>query len=409
MPLSIRLAARSSTLSRMQTEEVIKLFPSIQFECIWVETWGDQDLATSLRSLEKTNFFTREIDHLLLTNECRIAVHSAKDLPEPLPQGLILVALTEGVDARDSLVFNREIPLGGTVGTSCERREQAIKNWRPDVQCIDVRGTIEKRLSLLDAGQLDGLVIAEAAIIRLGLQQRNRIFLKGKTATLQGKLAVVAREDDREIWELFKPLDIRRKKILYLGLDPVSVTEWGEMTHVPLICIKPLPQKKIQINKFTHLIFTSKTTVELFEEKIGDQMIIAIGEVTATHLRNKGVTVHLVAEECTQEGIIALLDTLSLEGSHILLPCSAIARPNLADYLRKREIKHQVYQLYTSLPSRLPLPSLEQFDEIVFTSPSVVRAFEERALVIPKTVKVRAIGPVTSNALRHIMSAQGDL
>lgn len=160
----------------------------------------------------KTDFFTREIDQLLLKGECRIAIHSAKDLPEPLPQGLTIAAITQGVDPSDSLVLHpgatlRTLPPHARVGVSSERREKTLRSLRLDLKPVDVRGTIAKRLELLEKGEIDALVVAEAALIRLGLTHLNRLKLPGQTAPLQGKLAVVARADDQEMFHLFACLN----------------------------------------------------------------------------------------------------------------------------------------------------------------------------------------------------------
>src|SRR5690348_1871807 len=86
-------------------QELLQFHPDVEFEPIWIVTTGDRDLKTSLRSLEKTDFFTKEIDALQLSGGCRISVHSAKDLPDPLPKGLVIAALTRGVDPSDSIVL----------------------------------------------------------------------------------------------------------------------------------------------------------------------------------------------------------------------------------------------------------------------------------------------------------------
>lgn len=203
------VGARDSKLSQVQVEEVLtelkQFHPHVKFSPFWVKTTGDKDLKTSLRSLDKTDFFTKELDQMLLEGKIRIAIHSAKDLPEPLPVGLSVVAITKGVDPSDSLVFH-ELPQGAKIGCSSERREKVLLHLRPDFRCVDIRGNIEQRLSLLDQGIVDGVVLAEAALIRLGLTHRRRIQLPGQAAPLQGKLAVVARTDDSEMMELFSCL-----------------------------------------------------------------------------------------------------------------------------------------------------------------------------------------------------------
>jgi len=201
----VRSGARSSPLSRAQFEEVQFLFPQLELEPVWAESPGDRDKTTSLRSLEKTDFFTRDLDRMLLDGKVRIAIHSAKDLPDPLPQGLSLIYLSDGIDPRDSLVLKegKTVRSGMRVATSSVRREEAVKTICPDAIFMDVRGRIEERIAKLDLNEVDGVVIAEAALIRLRLTHLNRIFLPGETSPLQGKLAILARSEDGEIRQMF--------------------------------------------------------------------------------------------------------------------------------------------------------------------------------------------------------------
>ncbi len=215
----IAVAARSSPLSRAQVQEVfdeLSAVEEVEFDPMWIDTRGDRDLTTSLKEMGKTDFFTREIDEMILANGCRIAIHSAKDLPDPLPIGLQVVALTRGVDASDALVLRENatlemLPQRARIGVSSARREQHLKSLRADLQCVDIRGPIGMRLSFLDQGIVDGVIVAEAALIRLKLTHRNRIRLVCETAPLQGQLAVIARDDDEEMKHLFAPIDVRKK------------------------------------------------------------------------------------------------------------------------------------------------------------------------------------------------------
>ncbi len=209
----ITVGARESPLSKKQVEEVLRDLllhhPTVEFVPLYTKTYGDLDRTTSLRVLGKTNFFTREIDEMQLQGKCRISIHSAKDLPDPLRKGLVCVALTQGIDPSDSLVLKEgacfeELPKGARIGTSSLRREEMLKKLRDDWIFIDIRGTIEERLTQLRQGLVDGVVIAEAALIRLELTALNRIRLSGETTPLQGRLAVIAREGDQEMRELFK-------------------------------------------------------------------------------------------------------------------------------------------------------------------------------------------------------------
>ncbi len=212
--LVITVGARDSLLSQKQVEEVLqelRVFHSnVVFTPIFIKTTGDLDLQTSLRTLDKSDFFTKEVDEMVLQGRCRIGIHSAKDLPDPIPEGLAIVALTKGVDPSDALVLRKDhknLPARAKIGSSSPRRDQAIREILPDAVCADIRGTIQSRLGQLDAGEYDAVVIAEAALIRLGLTHRTRIRLANTGAPLQGRLAVVAREDDGLMKEVFLSLE----------------------------------------------------------------------------------------------------------------------------------------------------------------------------------------------------------
>jgi hydroxymethylbilane synthase len=202
---SINTGARSSPLSRAQVEEIASAMPAIDFQMHWVETTGDKDLVTSLRGLEKTDFFTRELDEMVLQKKVRIAIHSAKDLPDPLPHGLRVAHITKGIDPRDCLVLARGESLreGLTIATSSQRREEAVRALVKNVRFVDLRGTIGQRLSKLGCGEVDGVVVAAAALIRLKLLDLNFFYLPGPTAAGQGQLALVCRDDDEEMIRLF--------------------------------------------------------------------------------------------------------------------------------------------------------------------------------------------------------------
>jgi len=208
--MNILVGARDSPLSRAQFREVQSSI-SVQIEPVWVETSGDLDRKKSLRDLDKSNFFTKELDEMLLRGEIRAAIHSAKDLPDPIACGLSVIALTQSIDSRDVLVFREgetleTLPRNARIGTSSMRREDVVKALRSDLSFVDVRGNIGERLSLLDQRFVDGVVVAEAALIRLQLQSLNRIFLPGNTAAHQGRLAIVARTGDHEMQTLFDVL-----------------------------------------------------------------------------------------------------------------------------------------------------------------------------------------------------------
>ena len=204
---SIKIGARDSLLSRKQVEEVFNEL-ECAYEPVWFKTTGDLDKTRSLRDLDKTDFFTKELDYALLNKDVNVTIHSAKDLPDPISDGLEVMALTKGIDPVDVLILreNEKLHKGMVIGTSSIRREEIVASLQEGLHFVDIRGTIRERLDCLYQKKVDGVVIAEAALIRLGLTHLNRIRLPGETAPMQGRLAVLARKGDEQMRELFSTL-----------------------------------------------------------------------------------------------------------------------------------------------------------------------------------------------------------
>lgn len=214
---TVAVAARPSPLSQAQVQEVWeelrRYHPGVSFllHTLWTE--GDLDKETSLREREQSDFFTGAIDRWVAACPGRVGIHSAKDLPHPLPEGLALFCLTAGRDPADVVVLPEGVDWetllpASRIATSSHRRERLLLNLRPDLVCRDIRGTIEERLAQLDRGEIEGVVMAEAALLRLGFHHRNRFRLPGETAPGQGRLAVIGRQDDTWLASLFACLHV---------------------------------------------------------------------------------------------------------------------------------------------------------------------------------------------------------
>ena len=212
-----------------------------------------------------------------------------------------------------------------------------------------------------------------------------------------------------------------KKKTLYLGLNPKHYETDHQIVHFPVIEVAPrcFSNKEIQevfsrVEKYTHIIFTSKSSVQIFFnylKRAGKTLLdiegadfVAIGRVTAKWLRGFGVEVHHIAEDETQEGMIDLLSTIELKESLVLLPQSSRARAKLAHYLVEKGVHHQIVHLYdTKTKEGLNYPPINQFDEIVFTSPSTVDAFFS---TIPENEindvhRYKVIGKITAEVLKE--------
>jgi len=196
-----------------------KFYPGVEPEVIGIDTYGDKDKVTPVSDIEGTDFFTREIDKALLKNEIDFAVHSAKDLPDELRDGLTIAAITYPIDPFDALVSKSgltldKLPEGARIGTSSLRRKEQLNKYRKDFGIVDIRGNIEERLDKLDNTDLDAIVIAACGLIRLGLSHRitQKIpFDILKPRPLQGSLAIVARQDKKDLIDLFSALDARQR------------------------------------------------------------------------------------------------------------------------------------------------------------------------------------------------------
>lgn len=215
--MQIKVAARSSRLSKVQVQEVLHLLQRFEkstlFKAKFIQTKGDKDLKTSLLTQDKTDFFTKEVDELVLQKVVDVGIHSAKDLPDPLHPDLKIFAITKGVCSKDCLVMRDEmtfstLPIGAKIGTSSKQRRDNINLLRQDFQVVDIRGDIFQRLSLLDEGKVDGVIMARAAIIRLKLDVNTKV-LDFPTAKGQGQLAVIGRKNNHGLQEFFKKIDSR--------------------------------------------------------------------------------------------------------------------------------------------------------------------------------------------------------
>lgn len=211
----VRLVTRNSPLAIKQVEEVLESLPAFPFELIRTDSFGDKHKEMSLLDGVPEDFFTRELDTALLNKEADVAVHSAKDLPYPLPEGHVLAALTKGLDPSDSLVSRdglklHELPSGARVGLSSPTRRKSINDLRPDIEIVSIRGTIAERLDSISRGDVDAVVVATCALIRLGLIEKASEKLSFETHPLQGKLAVVVRKQSPALRRLFYPIDARK-------------------------------------------------------------------------------------------------------------------------------------------------------------------------------------------------------
>jgi len=207
----IRIATRGSALARWQAERVGDLLGA-PVEYVVVTTTGDRDQHSELHAIGGQGVFAREIQQALLDGRADIAVHSAKDLPSETPDGLVLAAVPERADPRDALVGARldDIPTGGRVGTGSVRRRAQLAAARPDLGFGPLRGNIETRLRKRAELGYDAVVVAYAALERLGLTSEVAQVLDPMVMLPQvgqGALAVECRANDDKINARLRAID----------------------------------------------------------------------------------------------------------------------------------------------------------------------------------------------------------
>lgn len=210
----IRVGSRGSLLALAQTRHVVgtltERHPEAAFEIVVIQTKGDVILDTPLAKIGDKGLFTKEIEQALLGGEADLAVHSLKDMPARLPDGLALGAVPARVEAGDALVSPiaasiAALPAGARVGTSSLRRRAQLLHGRPDLAVEDLRGNVDTRLRKLREGRYDAIILAAAGLIRLGLAREitARIPVAEMVPAVgQGALALECRADDTAIRNL---------------------------------------------------------------------------------------------------------------------------------------------------------------------------------------------------------------
>lgn len=215
----LRIATRQSPLALWQAhyvkDRLMACHPGLTVELVPLVTRGDVILDTPLAKVGGKGLFVKELELALLENRADIAVHSMKDVPVDFPEGLGLVTICEREDPRDAFVSNHyasldDLPAGSIVGTSSLRRQCQIAEYRPDLEIRSLRGNVGTRLSKLDNGDYDAIILAVAGLKRLKLDARIRQAMppeQSLPAVGQGAVGIECRLDDEYTRTLLAPLN----------------------------------------------------------------------------------------------------------------------------------------------------------------------------------------------------------
>jgi hydroxymethylbilane synthase len=219
---TITIATRKSALAMWQAhyvqDQLRALFPDLAVKLLPMSTQGDRILDAPLAKIGGKGLFIKELEIAMQNGEADIAVHSMKDVPVAFPDGFGLHAICERENPFDAFVSNQfnhidDLPQGAVVGTSSLRRQCQLKRYRPDLVIKDLRGNVNTRLSKLDNGDYDAIILAAAGLIRLDMQNRIKHELPPQIslpAVGQGAVGIECRNDDEALITIIKALQDER-------------------------------------------------------------------------------------------------------------------------------------------------------------------------------------------------------
>lgn len=302
---TLNIATRQSPLALWQAEHIKsrleELYPDLTVNLVTMVTKGDKILDVPLAKIGGKGLFVKELEEALYEKRADIAVHSLKDVPMELPDGLTLGAYCERHRPTDAFVSNNykhinDLPQGARLGTSSLRRQCQIAQFRPNLDIISLRGNVGTRLSKLDNGEYDAIILATSGLMRLGLDERIRHELDTDVslpAVGQGALAIECRADDTAVLALLKPLNHEQSKICVLAERAMNRHLQGGC-QVPIAGFATIENDKLVLNgrvgSVDGKILLKATHANLLTDDHAENALIAdnVGIVVAKNLLMQG-------------------------------------------------------------------------------------------------------------------------
>lgn len=255
MRTKIVVGSRGSRLALIQTESVVNrlkfMHPDLEISIRKIVTAGDRDHHTQLDQIG-VDVFVKELEEALLGGRIDLAVHSLKDVPTDIPQGLGLIAVTERDDPRDVLVAKArlyDLIPGSRIGTGSLRRTLQVAQIRPDLETCSIRGNVDTRLRKVSSGEVDGVILAAAALSRLGWRDKITQYLPLENflpAAGQGTLVVEARLDDKEIVDRILPIN-HLPTWQCISAERMFLRELGGGCRAPIAALGTLDGTKLRL------------------------------------------------------------------------------------------------------------------------------------------------------------------
>lgn len=293
----IIVGSRRSKLAMTQTNWVIdqlkKIGAPFTFELKEIVTKGDEILNVTLSKVGGKGLFVKEIEQAMLNKEIDIAVHSMKDMPAVLPDGLVIGTIPEREDPRDVLISKenrslRDLPAGAIVGTSSLRRKAQILNIRPDLEIKWIRGNIDTRLKKLETEEYDAIILAAAGLSRMGWQAEVvSEYLEPSDcipAVGQGALAIECRKDDEEILQWLAKLNCPKTNRA-VQAERAFLNKIGGSCQVPVGGYAVInAEDDVVLNAFV----ASGNGKTIFKETVVGKDAVAVGEKAGERLMERG-------------------------------------------------------------------------------------------------------------------------
>ncbi len=425
----LRIATRNSPLALWQAnfvkEKLIELEPELAVDVIGMTTKGDQLLDRSLAAVGGKGLFLKELEMSLLNQETDIAVHSMKDVPVTLPEGLEISVVCAREDARDAFVSNQyqnfyALPEGSRVGTSSLRRVAQLKNIFPSLEFVELRGNVNTRLSKLDAGHYDAIILAAAGLIRLGMEERIKQYIPQRvclSAVGQGIVGIECRSDDDATKAIINQLH-NRKSAITIAAERAMNAKLEGGCQVPIAGYAEIDKGKIHMRGVVGSVDGGQCLKsDISQTGMTIENAIKIGESVADDLLKQGADDILesfysesVEAELVESKPVQVESKEELEKTGkplVILTREQKYLGNVASLLESLDFRSEHIPAIETLPYNATeisnaMKGLHRFTDILFVSRNSVEVATpllQKKPLLPVTTQIMTVGPETAKQL----------
>lgn len=380
--MKYKIATRGSKLALVQAnyvrDRLLQTYPKDEFEILVVKTKGDLILDQPLNQIGEKGVFVKEIEEMILSGEADIGVHSMKDMPSLPADGLIFTEVWKREDFRDVLVLREkgslwELPEGAVIGTGSKRREFQLKRLRPDLKVVGIRGNVDTRLRKMEEEKLDGLLLAAAALHRLGMQDRITQYLEVEemiSAPAQGVLALEIRKGEERLLDMLNRLGDQETGRA-VEAERRFLQEIGGDCHVPVgaVC-----RKKADGNDQLSVMFGNETgSRQAYAVVSGTDTGRLVQEAAAQIRRQMAGTVYLVGGGPGDPGLI------TVKGLQAIREADCIIYDRLVSPELLEEAKPECERIYVGKASHNHTMKQEEINRLLV----------QKSMVCKKTVRLK--------------------